>query len=124
MLYKYKNDYAKIAMGLLSFIPDLKAFNNLQIELQWYANNSNRALLLWKNKYGDFTGIIGLLVLDSSVLVRHIAVTPTERDGRLVYDLLDAVAQLYPTKKVLGSLDIAALFTKWEKREYERTNNT
>ena len=111
-------------MGLLSFIPDLKAFNTLQIELQWYANNSNRALLLWKNKYGDFTGIIGLLVLDSSVLVRHIAVTPTERDGRLVYKLLDAVAQLYPTKKVLGSLDIAALFTKWEKREYERTNNT
>ena len=24
MLYKYKNDYEKIAMGLLSFIPDLK----------------------------------------------------------------------------------------------------
>ena len=23
MLYKYKNDYEKIAMGLLSFIPDL-----------------------------------------------------------------------------------------------------
>ncbi len=29
MLYKYKSDYEKIAMGLLSFIPDLKEFAKL-----------------------------------------------------------------------------------------------
>ena len=30
MLYKYKNDYEKIAMGLLSFIPDLKEISHLK----------------------------------------------------------------------------------------------
>ena len=32
MLYKYKNDYEKIAMGLLSFIPDLKVQTMLTSE--------------------------------------------------------------------------------------------
>ncbi|HJF30067.1 MAG TPA: N-acetyltransferase, partial [Ligilactobacillus saerimneri] len=56
MLYKYKNDYQKIAMGLLSFIPDLKDFARLKQEIDWYQAEDNRALFLWKNEDEDFTG--------------------------------------------------------------------
>lgn len=116
MLYKYKNDYAKIAMGLLSFIPDLKTLSNLQNELDWYEAQTNRTLFLWKNQYGDFSGIVGIEELDDFVLLRHIAVTPTLRDGTLVYTILDALAQRYPKAKIMGNLDTATLLAKWEKR--------
>ena len=35
MLVKYKSDYKKIAMGLLSFIPGLKDVNRLEAEISW-----------------------------------------------------------------------------------------
>ena len=120
MLYKYKSDYAKIAMGLLSFIPDLKNYNNLQNELCWYQAKPNRCLLLYKNRYGDFIGIVGIEQKDEFILIRHIAVTPTKRNGKAVYDILDEVWQRYPDKKILGSLDIATLITKWERKKDDR----
>ena len=50
MLYKYKDSYKKIAMGLLSFIPDLKDISHLQTELDWYQKDASRFLYLWKMK--------------------------------------------------------------------------
>ncbi len=44
MLYKYKSDYEKIAMGLLSFIPDLKEIANLKTEIEWYEADSSHGL--------------------------------------------------------------------------------
>ena len=44
MLYKYKSDYEKIAMGLLSFIPDLKEIANLKTEIEWYEADSSHVL--------------------------------------------------------------------------------
>lgn len=121
MLYKYKNDYAKIAMGLLSFIPDLKALSNLQNEIDWYDAKPNRTLFLWKNQYGDFSGIVGIEELSEIILLRHIAVTPTQRDGVLVYEILDALAQRYPQAKIMGNLDTATLLAKWEHRKNDDT---
>ena len=54
MLYKYKDSYKKIAMGLLSFIPDLMDISHLQTELDWYQKDASRFLYLWKNENGDF----------------------------------------------------------------------
>ena len=50
MLYKYKNDYEKIAMGLLSFIPDLKEISHLKSCFEWYRAEDDRHLYLWKNE--------------------------------------------------------------------------
>lgn len=44
MLVKYKNDYEKIAMGLLSFIPDLKDVGHLKTELKMYTEDDSHAL--------------------------------------------------------------------------------
>ena len=55
MLYKYKDDYRKVAMGLLSFIPELKEIPHLKKELAWYDADENRNLFLWKNDNGNFS---------------------------------------------------------------------
>ena len=48
MLYKYKNDYEKIAMGLLSFVPDLKEISHLKSCFEWYRAEDDRPLFMEK----------------------------------------------------------------------------
>lgn len=114
MLYKYKNDYEKITMGLLSFIPDLKEYSHLKTELNWYSGADERCLYLWKNDNGDFIGIIGVEISDDILMVRHIAITPTERNEGVSFNMLSGLCELYPGRKMMGSLETAGLITKWE----------
>ncbi|HIX01168.1 MAG TPA: N-acetyltransferase [Candidatus Ligilactobacillus excrementigallinarum] len=116
MLVKYKNDYKKIAMGLLSFIPDLKEVSRLETEIEWYQKDENRILYLWKNENLDFTGIVGVEVSQDIVMVRQIALTPSERDRNVCYQILDALDSNYPDHKMMGSLEVAPMITKWEQR--------
>ncbi|WP_432740078.1 N-acetyltransferase [Ligilactobacillus agilis] len=117
MLYKYKDSYKKIAMGLLSFIPDLKDISHLQTELDWYQKDGSRFLYLWKNENGDFSGVVGFELVNKQVIVRHIALSPAERNEGVTYKILDELANLYPEAKMMGSLEIAAIITKWEQRK-------
>lgn len=116
MLVKYKNDYKKIAMGLLSFIPDLKEVSRLETEIEWYQKDENRILYLWKNENLDFTGIVGVEVSQDIVMVRQIALTPSERGRNVCYQILDALDSNYPDHKMMGSLEVAPMITKWEQR--------
>ncbi|KRL38426.1 GNAT family N-acetyltransferase [Liquorilactobacillus uvarum] len=116
MLYKYKNDYEKITMGLLSFIPDLKEISHLKAELKWYASEEERSLFLWKNDEGDFIGVIGIEVNDDILMVRHISVTPTERNEGVSFQMLDALAELFKSCKIMGSFDTSKIIAKWERK--------
>jgi len=114
MLYKYKSDYEKIAMGLLSFIPDLKEFANLKTEIEWYEADSSHVLYLWKNENRDFVGVLGTEINEDFIMIRQIAVTPTERSQGLCFLMLDDLAELYPDKKIMGNIEASALIAKWE----------
>ncbi|KRL04334.1 GNAT family N-acetyltransferase [Liquorilactobacillus oeni] len=116
MLYKYKNDYEKITMGLLSFIPDLKEISHLQAEVKWYCDDDERCLFLWKNDAGDFVGVIGVEVINDVLMIRHVAVTPAERNEGVSFEMLNALTALYPEAKMMGSIETTALITKWEQR--------
>ncbi|GEN47317.1 GNAT family N-acetyltransferase [Ligilactobacillus pobuzihii] len=115
MLYKYKNDYKKIAMGLLSFIPNLKEVSRLLTEIEWYEAQDDRCLFLWKNDDGDFCGIIGAEIDDAIVMVRHVAVSPQYRKEGVSFEMFTSLAQRYPDHKMMGSFEVAPLLTKWEK---------
>ena len=99
MLYKYKNDYEKIAMGLLSFIPDLKEISHLKSCFEWYRAEDDRHLYLWK-----------------LVMLRHISVTPAERNHGVCFKVMDALSRLYPDYELMGSLETAGLLSKWENQ--------
>lgn len=115
MLYKYKKDYKKIAMGLLSLIANLKEVSRLSTEIDWYEAEDERSLFLWKNETGDFCGIIGAEISDEVVLVRHIAVSPQYREEGISFAMLTALEEMYPDYKMMGSFEIGPLITQWEK---------
>jgi riboflavin biosynthesis RibT protein len=121
MLVEYKSDYQKIAMGLLSYVPDLKDMSRLQSELDWYEQEEGRKLFLWKSEEtGDMAGILGIEDNEELVLLRHISINPSYREEGMAYRMLDALAEKVTPKKVTGTIETGALITKWQKYNAER----
>ncbi|WP_318766076.1 N-acetyltransferase [Lactiplantibacillus carotarum] len=115
MLVKYRKDYEKVAMGLLSFIPDFKELSHLQTEMQWYLATDNHQLLLWRQADGDFSGVIGIEVGPDFILVHHDSLSPEERTTANQQQMLDELAALYPDKRVMGTLEMAPIIGEWER---------
>lgn len=116
MLIKYKLDYQKITMGLLSYIPDLKDTSRLTDEMDWYDQEENRQLFLWKSdETGDMAGVIGIEEEDEVVILRHISINPSYRDEGMSYNMIEALAEKFEPKKIVGTLETASLITKWQK---------
>lgn len=124
MLVKYRKDYEKVAMGLLSFIPDFKEITHLQTEMQWYQANNNHQLLLWRQADGDFCGIIGVEIGSDFLLVHHASLSPEERNQQNLQQMLDELATLYPQQRVMGTLEMAPIIGAWERsRDEQRTTD-
>ncbi|RXT58659.1 N-acetyltransferase [Lacticaseibacillus chiayiensis] len=123
MLVKYKNDYEKIAMGLLSFIPDLKDVGHLKTELKMYTEDDSHALYLYKQGH-DFVGVIGIELSDDFVLVRHLSFSPNFRDQATAFAALTELTQLFPDKKMMGALEHASLIAAFNKFRKEDDHGT
>lgn len=59
MLIRYKKSFEKIAMGLLSFMPNEKDLKRLQQTIKDYETDTGRQLFLWKEDE-DIVGAIGV----------------------------------------------------------------
>ena len=114
MLVKYKNDYEKIAMGLLSFIPDLKDVGHLKTELKMYTEDDSHALYLYKHHH-DFVGVVGVELSADFVLVRHLSFSPNFRDEATAFAALAELTKLFPDKKLMGALEHASLIAAFNK---------
>lgn len=119
MLTKYRKDYQKIVMGILSFVPQLHDLERVRAEMQW-AISSGQQIFLWQSEHEDhYTGVAIVEEGDNYVLIRWLSFTPSERSGRNVYDMLTAIAQHFPRKRVMGTLATQPLITNWEKETDE-----
>lgn len=79
MLIKFKKSFEKIAMGLLSFMPEEKEVKKLQSTIKEYETNDNWRLFLWKEE--DILGAIGVRIDDDKkMIVQHVSVTPSHRN--------------------------------------------
>ncbi|AEN87736.1 Riboflavin biosynthesis protein ribT, acetyltransferase GNAT-family [Priestia megaterium WSH-002] len=79
MLIRYKRNYEKIAMGLLSFVPTEKDLKKLQQTMKEYEQNEHWQLYLWKQEE-DIIGIVGISMIDKSLIeVQHVSVNPSHR---------------------------------------------
>jgi riboflavin biosynthesis RibT protein len=116
MLFKYKTNYEKIAMGLLSFVPDLEDVAHLQDELAWYQADDQHVLYLWKNTTGDFAGVIGIEITTDYIIVRHIALSPSDRSQGNAFKMLTELTQLFPEQKLMGTLSTTAIVADWEQQ--------
>lgn len=121
MLLDYKNDYEKISMGLLSFVPDLKDVSRLQDEMDWYQSKEDHKLYLWKSEETqDIIAVIGVELGSDMVLLRHIAINPSFRNEGISYKILEALEHRFPEKKVMGTLETAPLIAKWEQEKSKK----
>lgn len=125
MLLEYKNDYEKITMGLLSFIPDLKDVSRLQSELEWYQQEENRKLYLWRGEETqDIIAVAGVEIGEELILLRHISINPSFRNEGISYKIFEALDESFPQKKVIGTLETSPLIVKWEQEKAKKQNQT
>ncbi|MBU9724018.1 MULTISPECIES: GNAT family N-acetyltransferase [Bacillaceae] len=89
MLVPYKQEYEKIAMGLLSFMPTEKNIKKLQETVDHYLDNPNFHLYLWKGK--AFIGVIGVEESEEGVLLRNLCVDPSHRNEGVATTMIQAV---------------------------------
>lgn len=125
MLTKYRNDYAKIAMGFLSFEPDLKDYDHLQTELKLYTEEAGHELYLYKAAPDeDFTGVLGIETGPDFVMVRHLSLSPNVRNEATQFAVLADLRALYPQAKLMGSLENSPLITKFIQQDKEDNDGT
>ncbi|MFC6323327.1 DUF829 domain-containing protein [Companilactobacillus baiquanensis] len=116
MLNKYSDENKKIAMGFLSYIPDLKDMDNMEQELRLYAEDENRQLYLWKSNLEDYSGIVALSFSEHTIFVEYISLNPSYRSQSNMYKILDEVQQKFPRQTVLGSFNLVKLIKDWHNK--------
>ncbi|MCF6159956.1 N-acetyltransferase [Furfurilactobacillus milii] len=113
MLVKYRDDYEKTTMGLLSFLPDFHNMKHLTAEMAWYTDGSGRQMYLWRNDHNQFTGVVGFELEDQFVLIRLLVLSPQERNDSTRKAILDAVAELFPEKRIMGTIATTPMIMRW-----------
>lgn len=124
MLIKFKSDFDKIAMGLLSYIDDLKETSRLKDEMDLYKNDDDRELYLWKSEETeDFCGVIGIELDNDIIIVRLVSVNPSYRNEGIATYMIDAVADKYEVNSLMSTLETGDLVNKWYKRKKDAADS-
>lgn len=105
MLIKFKKQFEKIAMGLLSFMPDEKDVKVLQDTMHKYEMNENWHLYLWKQEE-EVVGAIGFKIEDElSLVIQHISVNPSYRDIGIGKQMIDGIKAMFDEKYAVCAND-------------------
>lgn len=98
MLNRYKKNLEKIAMGLLSFMPEEKDVKKLQQTIKQYETNPDWHLFLWKED-DDVLGAIGLRIENEiNAVIQHISVNPSHRNIGIGKKMINEITSLYQNK--------------------------
>ncbi|QMU07592.1 N-acetyltransferase [Levilactobacillus suantsaii] len=114
MLLKYRSDYQKIAMGIMSLLPAFKDWDRLQQELTWYQGGDDRTLYLWKDQYDDFAGVVGTELQANYIIVRLVGLMPDKQSTTNEWQMLDQLATATPKQRLMGTLATSQIIAKWE----------
>ena len=93
MLVRYKKALEKIAMGLLSFMPQEKDIKRLMETIHQYEQQENWMLYLWK-RGEEYVGIVGVLVEETAATIQHITVIPSYRGEGVGLKMLQELCDL------------------------------
>ncbi|WP_270180575.1 GNAT family N-acetyltransferase [Alkalihalobacillus sp. CinArs1] len=93
MLIRYKKAHEKIAMGLLSFMPNEKEIKKLQQSIKDYEDMDSRQLYLWKDE--DIIGLLGIeWISDTEVELKDISVNPSHRHQGIGKQMVEALCEI------------------------------
>lgn len=114
MLIRYKKTFEKIAMGLLSFMPNEKDLKKLQQTMKQYETEDDWQLFLWKEE--DIIGLIGVHFLDELVIeIQHVSVNPSHRHQGIGKTMVKALKEIYPDKEVRSNENTKGFIEKCEE---------
>lgn len=112
MLIRYKKAFEKIAMGLLSFMPNEKDLKKLQQTMKQYETEEGRQLFLWREEE-DIIGLIGVLAVNEhKIEIQHISVNPSHRHQGIGKSMVKALKDFYPDKELIPNENTAAFIEK------------
>ncbi|MFC4022893.1 GNAT family N-acetyltransferase [Oceanobacillus longus] len=105
MLIRYKKNLEKIAMGLLSFMPEEKKdVKKLQQTIKEYETNENWHLHLWKEE--DVLGAVGVRIEDGlNAVIQHVSVNPSHRNTGIGKKMVNEVKRHYQNKYAVSTTD-------------------
>ncbi|MBT2656455.1 GNAT family N-acetyltransferase [Bacillus sp. ISL-18] len=112
MLIRYKKTFEKIAMGLLSFMPDEKDLKKLQLTMKEYETEENWQLFLWKEE--DIIGLLGVLFdhPGNQIIIQHISVNPSHRFQGIGKKMVRALKEMYADKVIISNENTAPFIEK------------
>ncbi|AYA76890.1 MULTISPECIES: GNAT family N-acetyltransferase [Robertmurraya] len=111
MLIRYKKAFEKIAMGLLSFMPNEKDLKKLQQTMKQYDQSEDWQLFLWKEE--DIIGLIGVTTVSEDMLeIQHISVNPSHRHQGIGKTMIKALKEFFPGKEIRANEETSAFFEK------------
>lgn len=124
MLIRYKKNQEKIAMGLLSFMPEEKDVKSLQHTMNEYETNPDWHLYLWKEDE-DVVGAIGLLIKDElNVIIQHISVNPSYRNLGIGQRMVEEVSKLYGERYDICADELTQdFFEKYKEDKNEKDDS-
>ncbi|KOY82884.1 GNAT family N-acetyltransferase [Lysinibacillus macroides] len=112
MLIRYKKALEKIAMGLLSFMPNEKDVKKLTETIDSYENDDHWVLYLWK-KNEEYIGIVGLVTDEhNTATIQHVSVVPSYRGEGVAKEMLQEVAELGQYQSVRATDETRAFVQK------------
>src|ERR1700730_840127 len=118
MLTRYKKMFEKIAMGLLSFMPNEKDLQKLQMTMDQYETKQDCQLFLWKEEEG-IIGLIGVLFVDKQLIqIQHISVNPSHRGQGIGKRMVKALKErLHPDTQFIPDENTIAFCDKCDINE-------
>ncbi|WRP05131.1 GNAT family N-acetyltransferase [Rossellomorea aquimaris] len=118
MLIRYKKAFEKIAMGLLSFMPNEKDLKKLQQTMKQYETEDNWQLFLWKEE--DIVGLIGVFKTDSTLEIQHISVNPSHRHEGIGKSMVKHLKDMHSEHEVKPNSETASFFEKCDEIDQEK----
>ncbi|WP_064090975.1 GNAT family N-acetyltransferase [Rossellomorea aquimaris] len=115
MLIRYKKAFEKIAMGLLSFMPNEKDLKKLQQTMKQYETEDNWQLFLWKEE--DIVGLIGVFKTDTTLEIQHISVNPSHRHEGIGKSMVKHLRDMFSEHTVKPNSETASFFGKCDEEE-------
>ncbi|GGP10395.1 GNAT family N-acetyltransferase [Oceanobacillus neutriphilus] len=113
MLIRFKRNLEKIAMGLLSFMPEEKDVKKLQETIREYEENDGWHLHLWKED-DDVLGAIGVQITnDNQLVIKHLTVNPSHRDQGIGSRMIAEIHRIYSDKyDIVPAESVKAFYEK------------
>ncbi|WP_338749916.1 GNAT family N-acetyltransferase [Bacillus sp. FJAT-52991] len=115
MLIRYKKSFEKIAMGLLSFMPEEKEIKKLQQTMKSYEEKDHWQLYLWKDE--EIIGVIGIKEKEDTVKVQHISVNPSYRMEGIGKKMVKELKEMHTNKKIVPNSSTSNFFHKCEEED-------